>query len=335
MTLSSLDLPLSQWGTVLNEFEDRTLFQTPAWLSFVAASQRAQPVLAVLTDGASRVGYFSGLMISRWGIKILGSPLPGWTTSYMGLNLLPGVDRGAAVMALRRFAFREMGCVHLEVMDRRLSMDDIRTRELKVRPFRGYEIDLSRSERELWANMSSACRRCVRQARNRGVTIEEARDEGFVEEYHQQLRAVFRRQGLVPSYGVERVRNLMACLHDTGMLLCLRARDGAGRSLATAIFPAMNGTMYFWGGASWREGQRYRPNELLHWHAMNYWKARGMVRYDMGGGGAYKRKFGGAEIMVPWIRSSRYPGLEVMRRVACRVMAWHRRRATLATEGQA
>ncbi len=58
----------------------------------------------------------------------------------------------------------------------------------------------------------------------------------------------------------------------------------------------MNGVMYFWGGASWRHSQSLRPNEALQWEAMKIGKRKGIRIYDMGGGGEYKRKYGGKEI---------------------------------------
>lgn len=87
----------------------------------------------------------------------------------------------------------------------------------------------------------------------------------------------------------------------------------------------MNDTMYFWGGASRRDSLGFRPNEALQWYAMRYWKARGIRRYDMGGGGEYKRKFGGYDIAVPWIRRSKYPGLAALRATAKRMFGWRQR----------
>ena len=49
---------------------------------------------------------------------------------------------------------------------------------------------------------------------------------------------------------------------------------------------------------------------------MRYWKERGISRYDMGGPREYKRKYGGEEIYVPWLRRSKYPGLRQMRKLA-------------------
>ncbi len=74
--------------------------------------------------------------------------------------------------------------------------------------------------------------------------------------------------------------------------------------------------MYFWGGASFRTGQIDRPNEAIQWAAMKFWKAAGIRSYDMGGGGGYKRKYGGREIRGAWIRKSRYRILEPLRNSA-------------------
>jgi len=314
-----------EWAEILGGLAERTIFQTPEWLSFIVKTQRGEIVLAVLQREDRILGYFAGVIVKRIGFKILGSPLPGWSTSYMGLNLLDKVSRRAALQALIRFAFDELRCIHLEIMDRNLTEEDVKDLGLEHRFLRGFEVDLTQAEDRLLATMSSACRRCIRKAEKNGVIIQEADDKQFADDYYEQLQDVFKRQHLVPTYDVGRVQELIASVHGTTHVLLLRARDPQGRCIATGIFPAMNGTMYFWGGASWKASQYYRPNEALHWYAMRYWKARGMRRYDMGGGGDYKRKFGGFEIRVPWVRVSKYPGIPFVRDLTQHLFHWRQR----------
>jgi len=76
-------------------------------------------------DGGERVGYFSGLVVRRFGVRILGSPFPGWTTESMGFNLAEGVSRRDAAAALVRFAWGPLRCAHLELKDRRLQAADL------------------------------------------------------------------------------------------------------------------------------------------------------------------------------------------------------------------
>ena len=123
MTVDSLILTRLRdpdWS-MLDALPDRSIHQTKAWMDFVVAAQQAKPVVAEVKRDNQAVGFFTGAIVNKLGFRILGSPFPGWTTSYMGFSLEPGVDHIAAVHSLRDFAFRELGCVHLELMDRKLS----------------------------------------------------------------------------------------------------------------------------------------------------------------------------------------------------------------------
>ena len=310
----------------LDAYPDRTIFQTRPWRDFVAEAQRARPVILQIKDGNESVGYFTGLLIRKLGMKILGSPFPGWTTSYTGFNLKSGISRLGLVEELVKFAYRELGVVHVELMDRRLSVEEAVAKHWKHRAFSNFEIDLTLSEDALFAQMKGSCRTSIRKAQREGVTVEAATDEAFADDYYGQMVEVFGKQGLRPTYGVERVRLLMKHLLPTGNLLLLRTRNQEGDCIATGIYPALNDTMYFWGGASWKKYQILQPNEPLHWYAMTHWKSRGIAKCDMGGGGEYKRKYGGRDIAVPWIRFSKYPGLEAARNLAQRLQSFRQRR---------
>jgi CelD/BcsL family acetyltransferase involved in cellulose biosynthesis len=320
--------------TALDAAPDRQLFQTREWLEFLARTQRAEPVVARVLAGDTCVGHFTGMVVRRCGLRILGSPFPGWTTDYMGFNLAPGVDRRHAALALAKFAFGPLRCVHLELKDRLLpegALDGLGFVSTRTMTF---EADLTAAEPALFAAMSSACRRAIRKAEKSGVVIETCTDEAFAADYYHQLRDVFAKQALVPMYSEERVRELIRCLVPSGRLLLLRALAPDGRSIATGIFPAFGGTAYFWGGASLRSDQLLRPNELVFWHAMRYWRDRGITTLDFGGAGDYKRKYGGRELWVPWYRQSRFPGVLALRDAAKAVTDWRQRRAGSLLSGE-
>jgi CelD/BcsL family acetyltransferase involved in cellulose biosynthesis len=300
----------------MDAFPDRVVFQTREWLDFVARTQGAEPVIAAVRAGSETVGFFTGLVVRRFGVRILGSPFPGWTTSSMGFNLQEGVDRRAAAAAVVRFAFGPLRCLHLELKDRHLGVDDVRGLGFRSDPVVTFEVDLAADEDVILGRMSSACRRAIRKSEKVGVEVEVASPAGFAEEYYAQLVDVFAKQGLVPTYGEDRVARLIEHVHPTGRLLLVRARGPDGGSLATGLFPAFNGTAYFWGGASWRSGQIHRPNEALFWYAMRHWRERGVRVLDMGGGGDYKRKYAPTEHSVPFLRTSRVRGLERLRDAA-------------------
>jgi GNAT acetyltransferase-like protein len=318
LTLERLPYDSKWWDCTLHQFADRNVYQTSAWLAFLQETQKGEVVIAALRDGNSLLGYFTGLVVQKFGLRLLGSPLPGWTTSYMGFNLHSGVPRSAALEALRRFAFHDLGCAHMEVMDRRFVEGEAELPRFRCREYNGFEIDLRQNEEELFAGLSSSCRTCIRKAAKSGVSIEEvSMDDGsFVQEYCAQMQDVFAKQKLVPTYDACRVRAVIRHLGPTGHLLLLRVRDAEGRPIATGIYPALHERAYIWGGASLRAFQILRPNEALTWKLITLLKTRGIQFFDLGGGGEYKQKYGGTRISVPWLRSSRYPFLETLRNSA-------------------
>lgn len=297
----------------LDSFADRTVFQTREWLQFVRETQRAEIVVCELTDGGQGVGYFSGLVFSRFGVRILGSSFPGWTTPYMGFNLVPGASRKSALKAVEQVAWNTLKCLHMEVSDPFFTLEDGVENGFEAEAYISYRSDLTKTEEEIFNGMESACRRCVRKAEKSGLTIEEAHDLAFADEYYEQLKDVFAKQGLVPTYPLERVRALIRNLEPTGRLLLVRARDPQGKCIATGIFPGLNKIAEFWGNASFRASQNLRPNEAIHWYVMKYWKRRGIDVYDWGGEGVYKEKYGCVPHRVPWFTKSRFALLSTLR----------------------
>ena len=335
--IERIDDPSDALFRELDAFPDRVLFQTGDWLRFVASTQRATPVVCALKSGSTTVGYFTGLTVRRFGVRILGSPMRGWSTWYMGFNLHEDVPRDEAVRALLPFALGELGCWHIELGDRHLDPRVADRLEVGHELQRRVEVDLLPSEDEIWANMSSACRRAIRKAEKSGVTIEAADDIAFADDYYSQLLDVYVKQSRVPPFGVELVRSLLEHLAPSGSLLLLRARDAEGRCIATGIFPGFNRTAYFWGGASLREHQIVRPNEAIMWHAFRYWKARGAESCELGGIGGfeYKRKYGPREFDVPLLHASKHRAVWTMRNLAKRAIRERQRLLVSARRGRA
>jgi len=306
--------PTPGWWGRLNQFPDRLTYHTEEWIRFIAETQNATPVFADVYEGSSLVGCFHSLMIRRFGLRILASPFPGWTTDYMGFNLFPGTPRWLALQALEQFAFRELGCVYLEVADRGFRTEDGRLAGFEQRLSSSYEIDLSKPEQELFDGLAKDYRRRIRKAARSDVVIEEAAgDDAFAAEYYDQLKDVFGKQGLVPTYSLQMVREFFRHLYPTGHLALLRARDKEGKCIATGIYHGMNGFAQLWGCASFRESLHLSPNQAMHWYALRYWRNRGAQIFDGGGGGKYKEQYGSYPVTVIRLSKSRIPMLSTLR----------------------
>jgi hypothetical protein len=320
LTFEPFQGSLDDWGPILATFSDAEIFQTPAWMRFIADSHNAVPIIAVLRDGNDVAGYFAGLKIRKLGLSILGSPFVGWSTDFMGVRLSKAVPKAAVMQALLKYAFNELGCIHVEFADRQFAPEDVAGLGFDCDVHSGYILDLTPDENAIYQQMSAkSCRYCIRKSAKEGVVIEEAFDEGFADDYYAQLKDVFAKQGLVPTYDADRTRLLIKHLLPTGNLLLLRARDTRGDCIGTGIFLGINRYAYFWGNASWRQHQHLCPNEALHWYAMRYWKRRGMECYDFCGGGDYKRKYGGAEVNRYVLQKSKHRWVASSRKLAFRM----------------
>ena len=327
-------VPLAQtpW-TELEEYSDRLVFQSREWLQFLAQRRACQPVVAEGRLSGERVGWFTGVLYERYGMRLLGSPLPGSTTPYMGFNLRQGVSRSDALAGLERFAFDDLRCVHFEVTDRFLSAEDALRLGYTVERGPSFESDLTRSESQLFADMDGSYRRCIRKAERGELKIEEVtKDDGFAAEYYDQLIEVFKKHRTTPSYPVERVRQLIDSLMPAGRLLLLRARDERGQCIATGIYPHGEHMGQFWGNASYASGLHLRPNQALHWYAMRYLKNRGVARFDWGGGGTYKLRFGAIPINIPRISRSRNVAITQLREAARMTVKWMQRARYMANK---
>src|SRR5215471_12371098 len=157
LTVEPLDLNVFPWEETLATLPDRTIYQSSPWMNFLKATQKGEPILAALRNGATTAGYFTGMIIKKFGLRILGSPFPGWSTSYMGMNLHPEVSRGAALDALKRFVFTDLHCSHLELLDRKFSPEEINERGLTWTPLNGFEVDLSVEEERVFQRLQPSC----------------------------------------------------------------------------------------------------------------------------------------------------------------------------------
>ena len=307
----------------LDLYQDRTYSQRRPWFEFLKSIGAGSPVIALLEDGNREVGCFSGMRASKFGIPVMGSPLPGWNTANMGLNLKPGVPRADALQVLLEFTFRKLRCLYLEVADPNSDFESARKAGYSTTSVHGYISNLKLSEDELFKRMDPACRQCIRKADRMGVVVEEAAPEGFVPEFYSQLSEVFSRQGLRPTYSQDRVQALVDHVHPSGSLLLVRARSPEGQSIATGIFPGFGRLSTFWANGSVQNMRHLRPNQALHWFAMRYWKAHGVACHDWGGSGIYKKNYGGEPHVyvrefrsaVSWLDQLRRPAIRGYRRL--------------------
>jgi hypothetical protein len=324
ISFKRLDIKDMPWDK-LSAFSDSNIFHTLPWLNFMANVQRAEPVVAAVESAGEIQGYFTGLIIYKYGLRILGSPFRGWSTYFMGFNLMPGVSYHEVLKAFPKFAFEELKCHYIEITDVNLKEDELKGLSYRVSKIRMFALDLTKSEKELFANMENrSCRQHIHKAIKNGVEIEETTDPGFADEYYAQYKELMAKKSLAPFYGLNLVKQMIEQLQPTGNLFLLRARNPEGVNMATEILLVYNKVAVGWGTASWQQYRVLHSNELIYWYAMKKAKAMGAEVLHLGPEvRRFKEKFGAHEIQVFRLMKARnpllyiplYAGLSIFRRV--------------------
>lgn len=303
---------------------NKSVLTTKDWIEFVEEDSKATPFILRITENDRFVGYFTSLVKNRFGIKIVGSPFYGWSTPYMGLDLIVSSEKIKVLPELISFILKETRCTFFQLTDRDFSFDELKKvntiSKLVVTETETLELNIDGDDAFLFKNMKTDCRNFIRQFERRGAKIEQAEpNDEFAEEYYQQLLDVFAKQNLVPTYTVDKVKCLLRHLAKSKSVLCLRVTSPEGIKIATSIFPAFNKKMFFWGGASLRQYQQYRPNEYMIYTAIRYWRDKGCKEFDMVGNRSYKKKFGSWEVKYPCITVAKYGFLITLRDFAASV----------------
>lgn len=306
-------------------FPEKPLFSTLEWLDYLVEDIRGKPFILRITDENDHLaGYFTGMLVRKFGIPIVGSPFSGWSTVYMGFDVLEGVNRLDLLPCIKDYLFKKKHALFIQIVDRNISAEEAVAAGYCTEVADTLELEINKTDEELFKVFKTDCRNFIRQFERRGALYERAEpNDEFAEEYYEQLKDVFAKQGLVPTYSVDKVRHILSHLKDGETVLCQRVRDPeTNQSIATSIFLAYNGTFYFWGGASYRSGQHYRPNEYMLWRAIQFWRDKGYKMFDMVGVRDYKRKFGSHEVQYASILIAKYPVLIKLREMAKNLFFW-------------
>ncbi len=308
--ISPLEIP--NWDFTIGSYETKTLFHETCWLRFLERSQGAKiRGLKLLDERGAVAGYFCAGEVRKGFFRLLGSPLQGWTTYFMG-PIVNQIRTETLLSALERY-YRDHRVDYVELANLALPDSAMRNAGYESEANLDFLITID-TETAMWARLSKTLRNDIRRARNNKLRVERATDGEFVSQYYTQLEDVFARQGLVPTYGVAQVQALWDCLMPAGRLLALRVLEG-DEVIATGLFPFDERVIYGWGWAARVDKYVLRPYPLLLWSVICFALENKISSFNIGGGPMFKAKFGGAEVVhARWFKV-RSPLVRVSRRV--------------------
>jgi CelD/BcsL family acetyltransferase involved in cellulose biosynthesis len=288
-------VPMSEWNGALAVLAGRTVFHGGDYLQALAEHHGLEPLLVRVDEGGHCVALWPCLVQRKGPLRVVGSPLSGWCTPYMGPVLAPGVDAARVVRAVldsrvlgrpSYFEVRVLARAHADLTPLGFT---------KRLDFETYVLDLDRSEDELIRNLDYECRRLVKKARQRGIEVRPETDAGFVDEFMAMSEQVFARWGKRPQYDGAFLRRVWQRLSPSGSVLALTSWLD-GKRLTTYFLLRDAHTMYACFAASWDAARATGSGNLTQWEAILAAKRGGLRHYDFvsasGSAGAFKATFG-------------------------------------------
>jgi hypothetical protein len=299
----------SEWDELVGSFSSSTVFHTLAWLKTIQEAHGVRPVLTRADRAGQCIAVWPFLEMRKGPLRVIGSPLPGWSTAYLG----PLFARNAPVQDtikafLEHSLFRRYAYFACKLIDHETPIDLQQCGFNEVMRFDTYLVDLSLSEEQLWSNLKSECRTRIRKAEKRGLKIHEEDSSEFIDDFWSMSLETFAKARIQPTHTLEFVQSLWRHLHPRGRVVAYSAFVD-GQRAATLVLPFDGRTIYYWGGAAFLKYRDVPAHNLLHWQAILEAKRKGLERYDMistiGGPGRFKSTFGPeiAHMATHWERS--------------------------------
>lgn len=314
--MSRVDYRISEvdpasWDALVGQFEDRTVFHTLPWLETIRAAHGVKIVLTQAQVNDRCVAIWPYLELRKGPLRVIGSPLPGWSTAYMGPLFDHKADIPAVLQAFlehrlfRRYAF--FACKSIN----RSHPVDLGAFGFKPRMlFDTYMVDLTLPEETLWSNLKSECRTRIRKAGKLNMEVRwETNVADFIDDFWQMSLETFAKARIAPTHTRTFAVEVWKRLSAIGRIKAVSAWH-EGQRTAMLVLPFDDRRMYYWGGASFDAFRSLPGHNLLHWEAICKAKAMGLQEYDFistsGGPGRFKKTFGPTEVAMAthWERSS-------------------------------
>jgi hypothetical protein len=288
----------ASWDDGISSHGAAYFYHGSGWIRFLQETQKALPLRFRIVEQGKAVGYLAGLLVRKGPLTILGSPLSGWFTEYMGPIPDSGFDISAFLPAVDRWC-RRHGVHQIEMGSPLLAEEAMRQAGYDVLAWKTFRVRLSADETRMWSALEGKARNRIRKALSYGLRVEDCGDSAFAGEHFDMLLDVYAKQNRLPPQSADYFRSLLRNLAPYGQLFCLRVKQGE-RTVASGFFPHDRRRVYSLSTASRREDQHLCPNDLLHWTVMTLAGRMDLEEYRLGDnyripehGGHFKDKFNG------------------------------------------
>ncbi|MFC2168341.1 lipid II:glycine glycyltransferase FemX [Acidobacteriota bacterium] len=301
MNLKILDpTEFRDWEALLLRSDNHNFFQTSAWAKVLESTYRFKPMYFVLLE-EEKIALLLPLMEVYSPLKQKrGVSLPftdQCTPQFQKKEYLKGALQSAIEFG------EENNWKYIE-----LRSDDYFTEEISPwDSFYVHDIDLLKTESELFSALSNSNRRSIRKATKEGLSIKFDHSLDSMKAFYRLNCITRKRHGLPPQPYIF-FKNIFEYILSRGFGTIASASH-KGEVIAASVFFTFGTKVLFKYGASEIKYQNLRPNNLIMWEALRRYRDQGFQTMNLGrteitnlGLVRYKRTWGGKESVLKYYK---------------------------------
>ena len=274
--------------------ENSPIFFSQKWISFIEDTFKFDIKIISFYQNNKPVAFIPLIISHKY--RILGSPIKGTFTPYMGLFTLTKLDEESE-KALANSLYNFLDKEYRFFLNKRFVFFQHYNSLKTDKYFSTYEVEIQKNEEEMWKYISSRCRNMIRKAEKNNVSVVEIEPSNkYINMYYDMLIDTFSRRGAKPFHSRDVFFKLFKHLYPENIKFLATEVNGKIASMGIFLFNKYH--LYFLSGASNPEYNKYAVNNKLHWEVLKFSMNNNIHLYDMGGKGIpsidkFKESFGG------------------------------------------
>jgi len=299
--LNPLDRP--DWDDLLLRSGDQSFFHTSSWAKVMERTYGYKPVYFASFEG-DRLDFLmpfmevSSLVTGRRGVSLpfADQCRPHISQGYMGKMSKEAINQAIAYGSRAKWRY-------IEWRDARYFDETVLPSDV----YYAHDLDLMGSEADIFSRLKDNNQRNIRKAVREGVSVKIDQSLDSVKSFYRLNCATRKRHGLPPQ-PFSFFQNVFEYLISNGHGIVVSASH-SDRVIAASIFFHFGARSIFKYGASDMDYQSLRPNNLIMWEAIKWYKSKASETLSLGrteinnhGLLNFKRSWGATESTFKYFR---------------------------------
>jgi hypothetical protein len=269
--LNPLEYP--NWDDLLLTAENASFFHSSAWARVLAESYDYKPIYFTSLENGSLASLAPFMEINSWLTGKRGVSLPftdecpqiAPDSEISQKMVKPIIDYG-----------EKAGWKYIEWRNGGYFPEEAITSDCYFTHY----VDLTQIERRLFSNLRDSTRRNIKKATKSGVVLEIGQSRSSLKSFYR-LNCITRKKHGLPPQPFSFFAKVYDYIISKGQGTVFSALH-SGKTIASAIFFNLGRKVIYKYGASDPGYQNLRPNNLIMWEAIKYYRAQGFETLNLG-----------------------------------------------------